>query len=142
MIYDILAGVILIVATEAVTEIIVASEFPLFYWFRNWWATYTFPPEGPPRTGYSQYIRVAIHKLITCGYCMSVWVSAFFALWTPFHYFDDVFADWFISLFFIHRLSNWLHILFELVKRGRVKTHDIELRVKIDTYEGVEDGST
>jgi hypothetical protein len=47
-----------------------------------------------------------------------------------------------VSVFFIHRLSNWLHVLFELVKRGRVKSHDVELHVKFDEYEGDEDGST
>ena len=137
----VLVSILLIIATEAITEIIVASEFPLFYWFRNWWTIYTFPPEGPPRTGKIQHVRVSIHKLVTCGYCMSVWVSAFFAIWTSFDYFGNTFINWLVSVFFIHRLSNWLHVFFELTKRGRVKSYDIELRVKTDEHEEDEDGS-
>ena len=29
----------------------------------------------------------------------------------------------------IHRLSNLVHILFELIKRGRVRTYDLAIRI-------------
>ena len=140
MIRDVLVGIILVLATEAVTEIIVASEFPLFYWFREWWKKYTFPIGVPPKTGKIQHIRVTVYKLVTCGYCFSVWTAAFFAIWSPIDCFDNKYINWLISLFCIHRLSNWLHIVFELMKRGRVNTHDITLNIQYS--EGEEDGST
>jgi len=136
VIQDIIAGILLVLATEAVTEIIVASEFPIFYWFRKWWATYTFP-QGPPKVGFWQHIRVAVYKLFTCGYCFSVWTAAFFAIWTPFDYFDYKCINWIVSLFCIHRLSNWSHILFEIVKRGRVKSYDLTVNIQ-----EIEDAST
>ena len=82
----------LIIAVEAVTEILVASE--IFAKLRE--LTYK--------------ISVFLGKLFSCGYCMSVWISTLFVCFcvTPeLSYYPIV--DKFITIFVIHRLSNIWH---------------------------------
>jgi hypothetical protein len=117
-----------VIATEAVTEIIVASEFPLFEWIRTR-LSYSALPETP-RTDFRQYCIVAIYKLFTCGYCFSVWTAGFFALFAP-SLLEFWFLNWVLMLFVIHRLSNWLHVAYELLRKGRVKTHDLEAKITL-----------
>lgn len=116
-----------IVATEAVSEIIVESKF--FFPFRTIIAKLAFP-EVPHEhdnsdttlrlKSYAQKISLFVHALVSCGYCVSVWVACFWTLYLGLPY-------WFIMAFIIHRLSNWLHVLYELCRRGRVKTVDLKM---------------
>lgn len=65
-------------------------------------------------------------KVTSCGYCCSVWVSFFLALdreWWLFNYY-------LLNVFVLHRLSNYIHVCIELVRRGRVHTHDISLKLE------------
>lgn len=119
---------ILVVATEAVTEIIVASEFPLFLWIRTRLGQRALPET--PRNDFRQYALVALYKLFTCGYCFSVWTAGFFALFAP-KVFDHTFVNWMCATFLLHRLANWLHVVTQLVWKGRVISHDIEVSLKI-----------
>jgi len=84
-----LIWIILIISVEAVTEIVTSSN--IFLSLREW-----------------IYLKSDfLGKLIQCGYCTSVWISAMVA-WaapTPFH---PIFG-YFIALFAIHRLSNLWH---------------------------------
>jgi hypothetical protein len=128
--------IILVIATEAVTEIIVASEFPLFLWFRNNLAQRAIP--DTPRNDFKQQTTVAVYKLFSCGYCFSVWTAGFFALFTP-ELFYNQFVNWMCMTFLLHRLANWLHVIYELVRKGRVSTHDAELSVRVIMVEPDED---
>lgn len=75
--------ILIAIATEALVEIIVASE--LFYPLHRW-AFFTFGWE----------------KL--CGYCASFWVAV--GLWS---YQDDPLVKLLIMVLVVHRLSNLLH---------------------------------
>lgn len=120
--------ILLIIATEAVTEIVVASDFPLFLWFRTRLSQRAIPET--PRDDFRQHAIVSVHKLFTCGYCFSVWVAAFFSFFAP-SFFDDKFVNWMCFTFVLHRTSNWVHVVFELIKRGRIGTHDLNHVIKI-----------
>jgi len=127
---------ILVVATEAVTEIIVASEFPLFLWIRTRLSFIAVP--DTPRNNFRHHAVVAIYKLLTCGYCFSVWTAGFFALFAP-KVFDHAFLNWMCATFLLHRLANWLHVFYELVRKGRVKSHDHEISLKVQIIESEEE---
>lgn len=110
MLLSIISILLLVIFVEAITEIITTSEF--FLGFRNYFAKRN--PDG------------FITKLISCGYCTSVWVSATVA-WVPVgvaHHIDvllplaaDV-VDYFIILFILHRLSNLFHDFVSRYKKG------------------------
>jgi len=81
------------IVVEAITEILVSSS--LFSWWRNAVARVPF-----------------FGTLFTCGYCLSVWVSAGFGWIFDFNFVHPVF-DYFIVVFLIHRLANIYHELFQ-----------------------------
>ena len=85
----IIIWLIAIIAVEAVTEIIVFSE--IFAPFREIIFNSRF---------------VFLHKLFSCGYCVSVWTAASIAWYVPWP--TGVFG-YFIKVFVIHRLSNIFH---------------------------------
>lgn len=82
-----------IIAVEAITEIIVSSEF----FFKA-------------RTLISKCSNF-FGKLFTCGYCMSVWVSVPIAFFIPTSLTGNFCFDFVIKLFFLHRASNLFHEL-------------------------------
>ena len=73
-----------------------------------------------------------LDKLISCGYCTSVWVSGLVSIYIRIDIIDNVFISWIISTFLFHRVSNLLHVLYERVRRGMVNTYDIELKLNIN----------
>jgi hypothetical protein len=87
--------VAIVICVEAITEIIVSSE--LMFSIRD-----ILSRMSPNFMG----------RLLNCGYCTSVWVSACFALFAP-KLFNIYILDYVISMFVIHRLSNMLHELFK-----------------------------
>jgi hypothetical protein len=126
----------LAIATEAISEIITTSAF--FFEMRAWFAKKANPAgdDDPEPAWY----WVIIAKLVTCGYCMSVWVAGLLSAlgghsMIEVSYPADVFGllsrltTWAIMTFVIHRLSNWLHVGYSLFFKGRVHTHDINLAV-------------
>ncbi len=119
---DIIISIIIIIAIEAITEIIVDSDFPLIKWLKRKIADKAFET---PKTN---KIMVAAHDLLNCGYCTSVWVAGFLSIWSPlYNYFNYYIICWLISTFAFHRISNLVHILYELIKRGRIKMYEIHL---------------
>lgn len=126
------------VVVEAVTEILVASELtdPL----RRKWKEWTYPLGGPPPNTYLQKFKVWFDKLISCGYCTSVWVAGFFGIWSPKFDFGYWLINWLVVVFFLHRIATWIHVVHELIKKGRVKTHDLEVKVLIQDSE-IDDGT-
>lgn len=129
---DVAAWLIAILAVEAITEIVVASDFPIFLQFRNWLGVWALPDDEEALKQVRWY-QTFLQKLFTCGYCFSVWV-AFLVVWfLPGGYLGMWPLDNFVlKLFALHRLSNWLHVFYELVRRGRVHTVDKEVKLKIE----------
>lgn len=126
MIEIIVILLLLTIAVEATTEILTSSKLigPL----QNKWKQWTYPVDRPPSGGLLRVFMVFVDDLWSCGYCTSVWVSGFFSLFAP-SVFDNSFVNWLVSVFVLHRLANWLHVCYELVRRGRVNSLDIMLRV-------------
>ena len=92
-----------ILATEAIVELIVASE--VLFNTRDWIAQRS----------------IFFGKLVNCGYCVSVWVAALmFAYYLPIGQYMELLCVnrfvWVITLIakavIVHRLSNVLHELF------------------------------
>jgi len=125
MITSLLIVLLLIIATEAITEIITSSTIvaPL----QTQWRTWTYPIDKPP-TGIIQRIMSFVDQLWNCGYCASVWVSAVLALAAP-AIFDYPIINWIIMTFVLHRLANWLHVVYELIRRGRVNSLEVVLKI-------------
>lgn len=82
-----------IVLTELLTELIVKSV--LF---------------KPLRTRL-QGINAWFQELFSCGYCVSVWVSAgvVFTTGTSYDFTGINLVDWGLTSLIVHRLSNYLH---------------------------------
>lgn len=99
----IIAWLLVIIATEAITEIVVDSA--LFEPLRGWAIRHL----------------LILARLINCGYCMSIWVAASMAWALPGGIIVTVIggpvaiiADAVIRTFVVHRLSNIWH---EAIKR-------------------------
>ena len=124
---------LLSIAVEAATEILTSSELtnPL----RKKWKKWTYPLDAPPEDTYIQHFKVWFDKLISCGYCTSVWVAGFFGIFTPKLDLGHWIINWLIITFVLHRLATWIHVIYELVKKGRVKTYDFEVQLKIQDPE-------
>lgn len=125
---------LLSLATEAVTEIITTSE--LFEPLRAKWKRWAYNTESPPSDTYIQQLKIWFDKLISCGYCTSVWVAAFFAFWSPKPNLGFLPIAWLCMVFVLHRLANWIHVVYTLVMRGRVRTYDLLIKMPGDTEDG------
>lgn len=129
MIVELVQLVLLAVAVEAVTEILVTAK--ITDGLRNFIFRKAMPElpddfpdyKDPPR---GTVLWSFLHDLLSCGYCTSVWVAMPAAALAPW-----LFGWWVVNfgvmVFVLHRLSNWLHVVYSIVKKGRIKTYDIEL---------------
>ena len=81
-----------IIYTEALTELIVTAE--IFERPRSWLMRHS----------------TFFQALLSCGYCVSVWVAASVA-WIMPEIITNVFLDCFLKIIVLHRLSNLLHEL-------------------------------
>lgn len=133
MIEIIIILILLSIATEAITEILTSSALtdPV----RMWWKRYTYRTDTPPKNSFLQKIKVFIDKLISCGYCTSVWISGLSCVFGQPSILNNEFWNWVLCTFVVHRTANWLHVIYELVRKGRVKTHDLLVKVTIDEDE-------
>lgn len=121
------------IAVEAVTEIVVDSK--LFFGLRTWLYPKNFDEVSASRLAIViQHARLFLFNLLNCGYCSSVWISAIVAYLTLDMYnlgglnHLSVWIKWLGITFVIHRLSNWLHVVYEYVRKGRVLTIDVTHR--------------
>lgn len=94
MIEHCIKWILSIIAVEAVTEIIINGEIFL-----------------PIRNTLSK-MSVFLRKLLSCGYCSSVWVAASIAWALPGTVTGYLVIDIIIRTFVLHRLSNLAHELF------------------------------
>lgn len=122
--------IMLIVATERATELVVSSKIfePIRVRIKSW----VYQSDGPPPDTIFQHFKVMLDYLIHCGYCVSVWVAGFFALFVD-QYFESHVTNWFVSMLFLHGMSNLYHVLYELARRGRISTYDVMLKLTVDT---------
>ena len=135
-----LVTIFLSVAVEAVTEILTSSELtdPL----RKKWKELTYSLDEPPFNTCSQKFKVWFDKLISCGYCTSVWVAGFFGIWAPKLDLGGPVINWLIITFVLHRFSTWFHVGYELIRKGRVRTFDLEIQLTHrNEYSEENDGS-
>lgn len=92
-----------VLATEAITELVVKSEFfaPLRKWFF----------ESDNR------VLNFVHGILDCGYCFSVW-AAFFSGALLF-VFNNFIVDLFMVFIVIHRLSNIVHFVIDRIDSNK-----------------------
>jgi len=113
----------LVVATEAITEIIVDSE--IMEPVRSFIFLKSLTSSEPAVSTVQPW--AFIHRLIHCGYCASVWVAMAAAMLAPWVVGYWV-LNWLVMVFVIHRLSNFFHIVLQIIKKGRVRTYDLEIK--------------
>jgi len=132
-----LSIILLSLAVEAVTEIITSSEIAKPVHAMIYRLAFTNPPVDTMATRIWSWA----YKLITCGYCTSVWVSLLVCLLLS-HTIMHEYINIVILVFVIHRLSNWIHVIYELVRKGRVNTLDIALSVEEKSDGGIRESIT
>ena len=120
--------IIVILATERTTEIIVDSKF--FFPFRNWIAKHALS-EGTYHNK-SKLLFVFLYNMTSCAWCLSVWASMFFCWFLPGEYFhvaasNNILVKWLALV----GVTNFWHAIFRLVFRGRVITVDIKHMVEM-----------
>jgi hypothetical protein len=118
------AGIVAI-AVEALTEIITSSE--LFTWIKAPLGRRALPDDPQQLHWY----WTMLYKLLSCGYCFSVWAAFGLAWVLPGEWFgllpwDNLLVKWLL----LHRLSNWWHIAYMLYQRGRIVPQDILLKIE------------
>jgi hypothetical protein len=71
-----------------------------------------------------------LYDLVNCKYCHSVWVA--FIIILAYGLVLEMLISWWslfwliIGTFFVHRLSNWYHLLYDIVESYKV-SRDFEL---------------
>lgn len=113
------------IAVERTTEVITEGE--IFAPLRSALGRLAFRDEVSPHP-----IWKWVHKLVTCSYCMSHWVSFVFTFYLPGRYF-------LINWLALVGLSNVFHAAFNLLYRGRVVAYDLTITMKPDDAEGEPD---
>lgn len=125
----------LVIATEAVTEILVDAKITEGLRQRIRCKAFPWVPEGQELPS-PRLFWIFIADIAGCGYCASVWVAMWWGLFAPtFFSWEGNWSvlliawviNWLLAVVVLHRLSNWLHIGFSLLKNGRVRTYDIKL---------------
>lgn len=91
IINNILMLVVFSIVVEAITEILTAGK--IFFGLRNW----------------LQKKSNFFGSMISCGYCLSVWVSMLVAVVYPFEITNIMIIDYILWVFILHRFSNIIH---------------------------------
>ena len=117
---------ILVVATEAATEIVVDAK--ITEGIRSRIRSRAHPVAEPKPVTITRRLFIFLNDLLSCGYCASVWVAGAFASLAP-TLFEHSVANWLITTLLLHRSSNWFHVAYSMAKNGRVRTYDIELKL-------------
>jgi len=124
MLSIILSILLISIVVEAITEIITTSSIfePLRLYIKQ--NAYTIPPNDK----ILGYILMWLDKLLSCGYCVSVWVSALTVSVSNINLLsDNLILGKILCIFLVHRISNWIHVIYELIRKGRIK--EIELNM-------------
>lgn len=92
MLICVIKWLLIIIAVEAIVEVIVSADITLRI-----------------RAFLSKINPGFLGKLFSCGYCMSVWVAATIAWAAPGILTESLILDIIIKTFVVHRLANILH---------------------------------
>ena len=125
MIAILLTIMLMSIAAEAISEIITSST--LFVPLHKSIFKRAYPT--PPVDTTSTKVYSWIYGLITCGYCTSVWVSIFMVLLVG----APPLVGSLVTIFVIHRVSNWIHVVYELIRKGRVISISLNLEDQYGT---------
>lgn len=87
-----------VIAAEAMTQLACKAE--IFDRLRCWMKS----------------LSVFTDRLLSCPYCVSVWIAGF----TVLLYISYAWSWWFVLLLVIHRVSNVLHDLFGIVLNYKI----------------------
>lgn len=87
-----------IIAAEALTQLVCKAE--IFDNIREW----------------LKELSDFTNRLLSCPYCVSVWMATFTV--GLYNFWD--FTEWFILLLVIHRISNLLHDIFRVVQNFKI----------------------
>jgi hypothetical protein len=117
-------ALIISIVIEAITEIIVESEFPLALWAREFATGFAIPKDDD--LSKIKWYHNFFYKLLTCGYCCSIWIAFGCSFFIP-DFQLNILNNIVVKTFLLHRLSNWWHSAFELFRRGRVHTYDLNV---------------
>jgi hypothetical protein len=111
---------------EALTELCIDAK--IFEGVRQYIRKIAYP-DGEPTASFKQKTATFLTNLIGCGYCFSVWVAGFVAIFytIPLTYYGLV--NWLLSMVIFHRLANIFHVVYAIVKKGRVLSIDAELYI-------------
>ena len=92
-----------IIITEAITELLVKSEFfkPLRAWFFN---------------RNNNKLCSFVHSAVDCGYCTSVWIAFFVSIVLIDLSFICDNVGWFVSWIIVHRLANVWHFVIDRIR--------------------------
>jgi len=93
-------------AVEAVVEIFLHSDMPLIKWWRE---------KVTPRWSF-------LKDLFCCGWCLSLWVAAVLLGLVALG------LAWILYVLAVHRLSNFLHFGWALLKKARFREEPHALR--------------
>ena len=111
--------IIIVLAAERTTEIINDSKF--FFPLRNWITIRSISGT------WFRSLFLFMNDVVTCAWCLSVWVSMFFCWFLPGGYFELLAPDnILVKCIALVGASNLWHAIFRLVHRGRVITIDIK----------------
>lgn len=116
---------VLTVCSERLAELIVSSKIfePIRLSVKRW----AYPLDTMPNDDYYTNFKISIDYLLTCGYCVSVWTSYAMAFIAPSIY-ENMIINWCVSGLFIHGMANLYHVLYELLRRGRIHTYDLLIK--------------
>lgn len=104
---------------ERLTEIITSSVLSDIL-IKSWLGPLMYRENPRP----IHFIISFLNKITSCGYCCSVWISAFIAFFHEARYFET----YFLNVFALHGFSNIIHVFYEIARRGRVRTYDIHMK--------------
>src|SRR4051794_26861490 len=90
--YYLARWIVCTLATEAITEIIVDSK--LFKPLHSRVAYIAYPPNAPPPDTRKRRFFAWFGSMIGCGYCLSVWVAAWLAVYLPMYWTPSPLPDW------------------------------------------------
>lgn len=118
--------ILFVIAVEAVTEILVDSKLfkPRRRAIKLHWKKIN---ESGPYL-YSKTERTIyffLNAWASCGYCLSYIVAAGAAFFVDLPVSGNMIVDYFLAMFVVARLANWLHEWTQIIKRGRVKYVDV-----------------
>ncbi len=116
------------IIVERITEILVDSTITETL-IRGPLKNYLFNADRPPTAGCLYSLARFCDQLLSCGYCTSVWVGLGIASIAPINFNIAPVLNWLMVGILLHGIANLYHVLYQLIRRGRVDTRDYNITV-------------